>query len=171
MPRRTRYQTPAEPDYSPTEVANLGLLGIGRAAIYRQIRRNEIKVIYDEYGYERITQSEIERLQHLRGIKPKKAPEMSAEVADLKHKIQVESGREGGKMRSVLHSKEEIAGWFAHGRREKLIARIDPHHTLSKAELERKLNDEAEAQLSRARRAKLERQLWRQLQQQPGNHA
>lgn len=173
MPRRTRWRMPEEPDYSPTEVAELGLLGIGRAAIYRQIRRGEIQVIKDD-GYERITLSEIERLRRLRNIKTimkarDRSPELEAEIKEIKHQIQVDAGREGGKRRAALHSKEEIAHWYGDAKRQKWTEEIDPHHTMPQPELERRLEDMAQAQLAAARRQGHQQRLLRKLQQ-PQNH-
>lgn len=162
MPRRRYTKIPKQEDFSPTEVANLGLLGIKRAAIYRHIQHGAIKAVEDEFGNMRITRGEIERVRrvwHLKGLPPFPGDEKDNELLLLQQAMDRARRAAGGHMKAARHSRAELAADMERGRREALREKIDPEHKLFGDELERCLEEARLAQIRLAQHARWEKAL------------
>lgn len=160
MPRRRYTKLPEQDDYSPTEVANLGLLGIKRAAIYRHIQHGEIETIEDENGNKRITRDEIQRIRklwHVKNVAP--FPGDETDIVLIKQAMARAARAAGGHMRAARHSRAELAADMERGRRAALREKIDPEHKLFGDDLERCLEEARLAQIHQAQRARWEKAL------------
>jgi hypothetical protein len=167
MPRHkhtTNYTGSVE--YSPTEVADLGLLGLKRAAIYKAIKRGDLHIFYNEWGEYRISQAEIERLQHVWKVEPPETSHHNPADPVLLQAVLRERGRMGGHAKAATHSREEIAEPLRRGKRKWLEQQVDPAHILPPDELERRVQAAHKQHMDKARLARAEKAL---LQQQYGN--
>lgn len=150
-------QTHLMVDYSPTEAADLGLIGgLKRPTIYKWIKQGDIRTITDAHGHIRITAEEIERLHALW-----KSKQPSQELL-IKQAIKREMARANGHRGAAMHSREELTAPLREGKRRAIIRTVDPLGKLAPDELERRIDHEMKSQMARVRAAKLERALLRQ---------
>lgn len=146
-------------DYSPTEVANLGLLRIKRSDIYLRIRGGDIQAVLNERGHYRIASEEIERLQKVWKIDPGMVSKANPK---LQHDAKVERARIATLENAAKYTGQEIGARALEGKHRHYAEQIDPEHKLPPSELERMIKRKEEADLGRARLAKIERRMLRE---------
>jgi hypothetical protein len=157
-PRIPHAPIPDAADFSPTEVATLGLLGIKRSDIYLRIRCGDINTIRNERGHYRITGAEIKRLQVEWRVDPKRIkpnPELVKSAQRSRARIATLEN-------AAKYSAQEIGNRAVQGKRRHYAEQIDPEHKLPPDELERRIRRKDEAGMERARLAKIERRMLRE---------
>lgn len=153
-PRIPRSKLASGVDYSPTEVAELDLLKIGRSAIYNWIRNGTIRTVKNARGQLRITQEEVDRLQQEWKI----LPDESTRATWLEHERQREYGRAGAKKRLALHGGEAVAAPMLAGKQQAFERKVDPNYSLPADERARRAKDLWDSELASARAERADRQ-------------
>ena len=166
--RRPRLRGPLNmdaDDYSPTEVAHLGLLGIKRSDIYLRIRSEknpagDIETVRDALGHHRITRGEIERLQRKWKIDPAKV-KMAQRDQQLEAAARRERARIASNANAARYTGAEIGARAIEGKHRHYAQQIDPERKLPPDELARMVKRAEDEQLARARLADIEREMLR----------
>jgi excisionase family DNA binding protein len=156
---------PTMVDYSPTEVADGGLIGLKRSAVYKAIERGELQATKDERGHFRISQAEIDRYTSARHLV---LPDFSKRPTDpllLQDWLRQRSSL-GGVVNAMRHTKQEIAEQLRRGKLAKFAREVDPDGVLPADELARRVALAEKADMKRVRFAKATKKL---LEQQFGN--
>lgn len=160
----SRHFHPIHPkmlDFSPTEVADMGLIGWKRSAVYREIKRGKLQTTLDEHGNMRISEAEIDRYNHAHGQERRHFVFHPANPR-LWKKWQRERGALGGTAKAMRHTKEEIAEPLRRGKREKFARMVDPEGVLPPDELERRIAIAETNDMQRVRFAKTTKALLRE---------
>lgn len=137
-------------DYSPTQVADLGLLGMGRTAIYDRVKDGRIRTFEDDYGHKRISAKEIERIRALMRQQEQANPDEWEERQRRR-----EIARSGGLANLAKNGREKVGQQLMAGKMSALERQVDPMGILSPEERRQRALDLNGSQLSRAR-AKLQ---------------
>lgn len=157
MPRIRRQPEPERTDYTPAEVARLGLLHLQKSQVYEYIKRGEIQTFIGESGETRISLEEIRRLLELWKLDPEREPDQLLKQAELR-----ERGRSGGYARASRHSKAELSQLTRNGRHDYWQRTLDPAGTLPPADLERRIAAAENAHMADVRRRGLQRKMLEQ---------